>query len=194
MLKSVRALGWLLAVAPLASYAFPITFQGELGRNTTMTGSIQEPSPAVDAATSSNDDFWYFDGTAGQSITLTANRLEAGLDTAFALYELPDVPIEDVTDTSQFSFIDGTDRDDDIDPLVGGVFGDPQLKDFQLPTTGRYALWVYSKNSGDAGADGVFDYQVSLAVPEPVTLSLMGIGLLGMGAAQRFGRRQSRRG
>lgn len=171
-----------LSGAVLAGLAFagsaqaaPILYEGALSIGETVFGQIG-PSP--------EGDWWSFDAAAGQTLVLTGHRLEAALDPGFELY---------------FGFGDTDDllalgsADDSIPPFPGleGPFLDPQLA-FLAPFTGTYSVFFTSIISADPGPDGVYEYQLSLAlaeVPESAAITLLGAGLLGAGLARRRQRR-----
>lgn len=61
---------------------------------------------------------------------------------------------------------------------------------YTASTTGKYTLVYGARNTGDGGGPnqtfGYFDAaSIDMAVPEPGTLALFGLGLLGLGAARR---------
>lgn len=175
------------AAAPIAAY------EGQLIPNITFFGQVAEPS----GTGTPNDDFWWFYANAGDAITITANRLEASLDTAFYLY------FGVGGDTSSLAYL--LMRDDNIAELPGysGPYSDPQLLNWIATSTGYYTVQVWSYLSDSPGSDGVYDYQITLGtpptaeviphqpgngvqpIPEPATGILLGLGLLGLAALRR---------
>ena len=178
----------LLAVmlSPVVANAVPIVLEGELTPGVTEGGFINDPSRTG----SPNDDFWSFFLEQEAEITLTVNRLNAELDPAFTLWDGVAV------DTDLLTFLAGA--DDNIAELPGfaGPFSDPQL--VITLGAGSYTVQVWDFLSGDQIAGG-FCYQITLngsptgqefdcgqtSVPEPGTLALLSLGLVGMAARRR---------
>lgn len=178
-----------LCAAGTAS-AVPIVYQGSLTPGVTVGGFISDPS----LIGSPNDDFWSFEGTAGQAIILTGNRLDPGLDLAFILYAGTG------PDTTGLTQLDGADDNFAELPGFDGPFADPQLNGYVLPSTGSYTVQVWDFASTAVAEGTPRCYQLTLGgsptaqvfncaaspVPEPGSLPLLGIAALGFaGLMQR---------
>ncbi|MEW6219896.1 MAG: VPLPA-CTERM sorting domain-containing protein [Thermodesulfobacteriota bacterium] len=172
----VVAMAGLLGVAP--SEAAPITYEGGITSGSTVYGYVSEPS----GTGSPNDDFWHFSASAGDTITLTGQRLENSLDLALYLYQGVG------TDTNQLTMIGGADDNWPELPGLEGPFADPRLT-MTLASGGQYTVQMWSFASGDPGCDGQYFYQLSLEgahpVPVPASLLLLGSGLTGLVAVRR---------
>lgn len=190
IIRSFALFTCLLSIAATNAMAVPISgYEGTLTSNVTRFGQI---GPGVSVG-SPNADFWMFSGSAGDVITLTANRLESALDTFMTLY------FGTGNDTTLLTNLGS--RDDNYLELPGfaGPFADPQFLNFALLSTGLYTVQITSFASGSPGSDGLFDYQVTLgtpptgevlphngaSVPEPASLALMGLGLAGLAVARK---------
>ena len=158
--------------------AIPITYEGNLTNDVTEFGFINDLG----------SDWWTFSGTAGDSINLTVNRLDADLDPAFDLFF-------GFGDTDLLTSVASADDNVAEFPGLAGPFSDPQLLSFLLPSTGIYSVnvWDFLSNGQDFITP---NYQITLGtpptgpveqgqVPVPATLLLFGLGLIGMGLSRR---------
>lgn len=128
-------------------------------------------------------EFWRLFATAGSTVTLRVDRLDADFDPALSLYR-------GVTtaDTSEFlsyadwgglSYIDYLD-DENPAAVSPGPAGDP-FGSFVAPVTGYYTVAVGGSLSVD---EGPYAYSIS-AVPEPHAALMLGLGLAAVSVLRR---------
>lgn len=168
-----------LAAAPAAAQT--VTYLGTLQPGVPVTGSV--PGFGWGDNTGAEVDFWRFDGTAGQSVTIQANRLDLELDPAFSLYSGTTTAnrsqFSSLSDWGGLTFL--TYADDEI-PVPGSPFtGDPRLTNYLLPATGAYTIALGGYLSED---EGPYDYRLVL-VPEPSTWLLLLAGFGGLALVRR---------
>src|SRR5690349_3014840 len=74
----------VLATASAVAFASPVVYDGVLVPLVPATGSVNGFSWFLGHG--SQVDYWRFDGTAGQTLTLTVNRLNGNLAPALSFY------------------------------------------------------------------------------------------------------------
>lgn len=167
-----------LALAPFGASA-AIIYDGSLDDGALYSGSLESES-GWSQSDGSRVDFWSFEGTAGESISLFAGS--AITDVAFSLYAgIPD------GFSQPFWFNNAGDWDLFTLVTMSSTVGDESLMNVILPETGTFTLAV----GGEVPAylsegDGPWSYDVQLtraaAVSAPGSVALLSLGLLGLGA------------
>jgi hypothetical protein len=133
--------------------------------------------------------FWSFTvpGTGPYQIGVTVHRLNNNLDPFLSLYRGLITPGTDTSSFDPFGSFDAVtylaSADDELP--AAGPFGDPQLIISLAPGTYTVAIGgAASDCPGGCPANG-YPYNLAVTVPEPSTLPLLSIAMLGIGLMLR---------
>jgi hypothetical protein len=175
---------------PLLAHAQPVSYSGTLVSGSPATGSAAGFSWFLDQGAGIS--FWQFSANAGDTVTLSVNRLNGNFDPGLSLYRGTTT-----ADVSAFSssgnwggltFVAGLD-DEHAAFMTPGPNGDP-FGSFAITTSGLYTVAVGGSLSTDAGS---YPFRITMtdvaAVPEPETTALLalGLGVLAMRRRRRAG-------
>lgn len=173
----------LIAATP--AQAVPVSYVGSLAPSGSVTDfATPDSGPFADA---SGWRFWTFNATFGQSVSIVVQRLVAALDPVIGVWFGQETDTDNyfgsMTTDSLFTTNVGFGDDELPANVAGGPAGDA-LVSFIAPASGTYVLAV---------ADSTFTptqisqlgYRVSLSVPEPGSLALIGIAAFGALALRR---------
>jgi PEP-CTERM motif len=189
LLSLIRNSMLILAMATGMAQAAPIVYQGTVTNGVTVYGDVPQGSISNPAQW----DFWRFSGNAGDVVTITLNRTSNQMDPSVILY----AGIGGDTAGLDFGNSNSTDglltflaADDDSGSNVpAGPWFNALILDFVLPTTGDFTIGASDFASASAGpwtyALTVTGIGASSAVPEPGSLVLLGLGLVGLVAARK---------
>ena len=182
-----HVIGSVLALASACAVSATVVYEGALVPSVPATGQVGGFGWFLDNG--SLVDYWRFAGVAGQTVTLTVDRLNGNLDPALSFYSGTTS-----ADTSLFrsgtswgglTFLGSLD-DEKAAFLTPGPAGDPSGS-FLLASTGDYTVVVGGANSTDAGS---YPYRLTLTasaapIPEPSVWAMFGLGLAGLGFLRR---------
>ncbi|HZW73188.1 MAG TPA: PEP-CTERM sorting domain-containing protein [Caldimonas sp.] len=171
------------ALLPVLAHAQAVSYSGTLVSGLPATGTAGGFSWFLNQGAGIS--FWQFSANAGDTVTLSVNRLNANFDPALSLYR-------GTTNANTSLFVSGASwggltfigsLDDEHPPfMTPGPDGDP-FGSFAIATSGLYTVAVGGSLSTDAGA---YPFRITMtdvaAVPEPETSALLalGFGLLAM--------------
>lgn len=166
-----------MALAPLSASS-AILYEGSLDDGAVHGGSLVSES-GWSESNGSWVDFWSFDGSAGESITLFAGSDTT--DVAFSLYT-------GTPDGFSQPFYFNNAGDWDLFALVtsSSSVGNETLMDFVLPETGTFTLALGGEVApylSTGSGPWTYDVQLTRAadVSAPGTVALLSLGLLGLG-------------
>ena len=176
MKKALFAALAALAIAGPATAA-PIVYEGTLhngvqvaGVNTQAAGNQANPVGA---------DYWQFQASAGSLVTVFGDRQAGHYDMAFWIHSGLYADTNDISFGGAGFIAFGDDQDA---PNIAGPFGDPRAV-FIAPVTGWYTVAVTNFLSNGQPPN---PYTLEArGVPEPMTLSLLGLGLAAAGVRRR---------
>lgn len=179
--SAIAALAAVCCVS--AATAAPVAYQGTFASGVAVAGSVGGTSWIDETATSM--DFWRFSGLAGQQVNIGVTRGVLAFDPVFSLYF-------GTTNADEALFLNDADwggllfltvRDDEVPSAGPG--GDPALVSYILPFSGLYTVAI---GGFDSDTSGPYPYSALFtiqAVPEPGTVALIAVGLIGVGWLRR---------
>ena len=176
MKKLICMLALLSAAIPTTSFATLLT-EGDVSHGGVFAGSVNSSNAWIASNALDGDavNFWTFTAPANALLSLVVNStsIEFGVSVYSGVVdhlELLFAGFNNAGDFGNNTFIAGT------NPVTGAV--GTSLFNILLPQTGTYTIAV----GGEAGLDfsGSFGYTMRVSVPEPTSIALVGIALLGM--------------
>jgi len=190
-LKTSLAIAALAVFVQAGANAAPIAYTGTVvPAGATVNGNAGPFAVFDPFGTPLNETFFQFWSFTINPVTtgpfqyaITARRLNNNLDPFLSLYRGLITPGTDTSAFNPFASFDAVtylgSGDDELP--AAGPFGDPQLKLFL--SAGTYTIAVGGSASdcpGGCPANG-FPYALAVTVPEPSTLALMMVAMMGIG-------------
>ena len=189
LLRTSALAAIVLAGLQLDAAADPISYEGILEAGVPGYGEL----PDGKVYDTRDADFWAFWATAGDHVTVIAERIDQALDPTLWIYKGiyyvttdPDIAGGNNYFQPSYYFIDFADDEIPNDP-----FGDPR-SEFVAPSTGWYTAAVTEWGSGALPSDGEWDYKIVVrgntgipVVPEPTLLALLTCGVCGVFVSRR---------
>ncbi|MCP5283286.1 MAG: PEP-CTERM sorting domain-containing protein [Burkholderiaceae bacterium] len=181
-ISSVSGALALMFATAASVQAAEVVYAGDLSPPAVQTGSAGGFSWFMDDG--DGVEFWRLFATAGSTITLQVDRLEAGFDPALSIYSgLTSADTADFLSYGDWGGLSFIDYFDDENPasIPTGPAGDP-FGSFVAPVTGFYTVAVGGSLSEEGG---LYGYQITASVPEPETWALWGLGLAALTLRRR---------
>ena len=176
MKKALFAALAALAIGGPATAA-PIVYEGTLQNGVTVNGVNMQVAGNQNNPVGA--DYWQFQANAGSLVTVFGDRLAGHYDMAFWIHSGLYADTNDISFGGAGFIAFGDDQDP---PNIGGPFGDPRST-FVAPVTGWYTVAVTNFLSNNQPPN---PYALTATgVPEPMTLSLLGLGLAAAAVRRR---------
>ncbi len=173
------ALGVVCAtLLPALAHAQAISYSGTLFSGAPAAGTANGFSWFLNQGAGVS--FWQFSANAGDTVTLSVNRLNANFDPGLSLYRGTTTADRSLFNSASswggLTFLGSLD-DEHPAFMTPGPNGDP-FGSFAITTSGLYTVAVGGSLSTDGGA---YPFRITMtdvaAVPEPEDLALIAVGL-----------------
>jgi hypothetical protein len=181
------------ALLPALVHAAPVVYKGTLVSGIGDAGDAGGFSWFLDEG--SGVDFWQFNASANDVVTLRVDRLNGNFDPALSFYRgTTSADTSLFNSTGNWGGLTFLGSLDDEHPafIAPGPNGDP-FGTFTIAASGLYTIAVGGSLSTDAGN---YPYRITIAdvaaVPEPEIAAMLGIGLGVLGIVRRRQRDRGR--